>query len=442
MPAHVNHNQFTSPLPPTEVFSLQKDEMLAINPAMPLFGPNQEGQRNNGLANVIADFTVHEPFSADTAQLSFLEFDLPLPNGEGTVKTLFLSRVTVADTGKQQYLKEHTINVRPDETGFTERHIKALGLSGTMVDSVYFERDASGTLFVRNNSDKMDLSVTAQTSAAWKPFEADPTPTTPDIEEGFSADYTMNAKEAARMHGLYNPDTNMFGKEGGKLRKVIDRNTPSTEIDGMVDIRPWLAGDEALVIDSQEPEHAEEYKNFLNQFNDRLRRLPELTERGIIESIKETVRDAMAYDLGFTSQISDEVKTKSAGQRKVNLALYLRAKRGVCRQMALAEAWLAGEATKGGLLSGVFTAEVNEVYERGGHEWGRYTPADVNSEPLAVDAAQNFVGTLSESLQDNINGQNRWEYFRPGEKASYRQRLLGRQAAANADTVPRFRRAS
>lgn len=237
-------------------------------------------------------------------------------------------------------------------------------------------------------------------------------------EDAYMARHTINAVRLAKLRGYLN-EKGDFGH--------LPHITRDTEItDGMVDIRTWGAGGEAIVIDSRDKgdsEYAEYEKlvglfekkfNIARQFSGR-----ELDERDILRAVYESVSDALEYDLNYVDGVTKTVAEMAQGRREINLSWFLHDGKGVCRQMALAAGWLGTQAKLNGLLSGKMTADVNQRRaDNAAHEWARYTAKD--GTVYILDPAQGFFGTLAESLRSN-----RWNYFHEGERRKYDNQIGG-----------------
>ncbi len=259
----------------------------------------------------------------------------------------------------------------------------------------------------------------------------------------FSPDHTMTAEDAARLQGLLRKDgpkeTEMFAG-----RPTIGRDT--FPIDGHVDIRSWVAGGEAIVVDSKKyPKEFNELRASLDSKLEKAAKIglfqknrnASLSVEEIINAIYETVNEAMSYDMAFVNAESEDVASGNNGHRKAALNNYLMAGKGVCRHMALAVSWLGGDAFERGMLNGRFTTEVNQSDTgRGAHEWSRYV--DTNSgEVYIIDVAQHFVGKLADTLDKKPSGREYWGYFRnKEERDAYRQVKLAGKLIEGAGIIP------
>lgn len=200
-------------------------------------------------------------------------------------------------------------------------------------------------------------------------------------------------------------------------RVPIGRDTIINGADAYVDIRSWIGGGEAIVVDSQK--YPQQFEKLMTSYEQQLHvrgaRAKHASEVIKLRALYETVRGAMQYDLAFVNGLSEKMSIKdSSGKRKVSLNTYLSEGKGVCRHMALSVAWLGGELARQGKLEGTTTAEVNQsLRDNAAHEWARYTAKD--GTVYILDPAQQYFGTLADSLGQNHS----WEYFRPGERMKY-----------------------
>lgn len=241
------------------------------------------------------------------------------------------------------------------------------------------------------------------------------------------AQHTSLALRNAEREGLLDKTGELFAG-----RKVITRDTTigGRNPEGTVDIRAHVAGDEAIVVDPEkDPEPYDALRNlFIQKVRDVAQWGPNQypTEEDILAAVQQTIRESMQYDLEYANAVSAEQMANGGGARKVNLSRYLWDGKGVCRHMALAAAWLGGEAAEYGLLPGRMTAEVNQrVSDNSAHEWARYTAPD--GRVYIVDPTPGgYVGLLEGSINSG------WNYFREGEREEYLQRArvhkLGRLA--------------
>lgn len=227
--------------------------------------------------------------------------------------------------------------------------------------------------------------------------------------------HTASAEEHARLMGhLY--ETVEGKRFGGRI--PIGRDTTIDGGDAYVDIRSWVAGGEAIVVDSKK--YPTEFQKMIGDYNTAH---AELVRQGMggeeakLKAIFDTVSNTMEYDMDYVNNMEDFARSpasRAGNQRKVTLNSYLKDGKGVCRHMALAVAWLGGELARHGVVSGSMTAEVNQrSKDNAAHEWARYTATD--GTVYILDPAQKYFGTLAESL----NRERTWEYFRPGEKLKY-----------------------
>jgi len=252
-----------------------------------------------------------------------------------------------------------------------------------------------------------------------------------DDSYDYDSSHTMNANELARMKGLQTE------RNGFVNRPTIGRDT--FPIEGHVDIRAWLAGGEAIEVDSTK--NAEVYENLRQElytaltaviYEDQANGRVMSDDQKVVEAIYRTVEQGMTYDLGYANLVSDYYKNIGSEERIVPLAQYIQARKGVCRHMALTASWLGGEASRIGWAKGRFTTEVNQSTQgNGAHEWARYVGAD--GEVYIIDPAQRFRGKLIDTLDKAPEGHERWGYFRDkAERDEFRQRKLGARITSAA----------
>ncbi|MDB5169521.1 MAG: hypothetical protein JWO41_877 [Candidatus Saccharibacteria bacterium] len=238
----------------------------------------------------------------------------------------------------------------------------------------------------------------------------------------YTAVHTIKADELARERGMLQERPDESGADTAEVARIfanrerVSRNT--TDFEGKVDIRSWVAGDEAIVIERKSLPAG--YNKLNNAFYQRASQAT--NNREIIKSIYDAVGDTMDYDLPFTTVQSDAL---TSNHRKINLGVYLDEGKGVCRHMSLAAAWLGSELSKQGIVKGVFTSEVNQrelkngegSTERDAHQWTRYTGID--GQVLILDPAQKFFGTLEEAYD-----RKGWDYLRDNEREAFQAKRL------------------
>ncbi|MGB4967429.1 MAG: hypothetical protein WBO35_04475 [Candidatus Saccharimonadales bacterium] len=232
--------------------------------------------------------------------------------------------------------------------------------------------------------------------------------------DAYVAEHTISASERAELLGYLAVGVSDTG-EIVKLfagREIITRDS---EVGGSatasVDIRSWVAGAEAIVVDSKREETRQIYEEYFNTVRKKINEKSKsndwgYTEQMAVEAIFETIYEKMSYDLAYVNDISARLAADQNGTRKIDLSFYMQDGKGVCRHMALLAAWLGGELKQAGYLKGKMTAEVNQNSEVGAHEWARYTAAD--GSVMIIDPAQRYMGSLGNSES--------WDYRRPEEK--------------------------
>ena len=215
-------------------------------------------------------------------------------------------------------------------------------------------------------------------------------------------------------------------------RRLITRDSTigGTHPEATVDLRSWSAGGEAIVVEVDD-DPSGDYARLKQSVFDRIEALygqggksrqQALTESEILKVINETVVSAMVYDLSYVDTLSEKLVAQGEEWRLVNLDYYLRAGKGICRHMALAAAWLGGELSELGMLSGRLTAEVNQrVADNAAHEWARYT--GTNGEVFIIDPAGKYFGRLGDPSAP-------WNYLRPEEQWMAKRQVAGGLALA------------
>ena len=238
---------------------------------------------------------------------------------------------------------------------------------------------------------------------------------------GHLSTHTMTAEQKAVVNDLLRRNKKTGEMEYSGSRPVINRNT--TDPEGMVDIRSWVGGGEAIVVDSKKEPLP--YRELLQKCDRKLTESGAFTEKDVLKAVFETVTETIMYDLDYADNTADEIATKS---KKINLSVYIEEGKGVCRHMALACQWLGArlkEQYPALFEGGEFTAPVNQrEKDNAAHEWVRYT--NPKGKVYIIDVAQNFMGTLEDVVHETARGAERWEYFTDAdEKKRYEKLLLG-----------------
>ena len=130
-----------------------------------------------------------------------------------------------------------------------------------------------------------------------------------------------------------------------------------------------------------------------------------VVKRGkILRTVFDTVKESMPrQDYEAVKEIIRKYGVQEDG--KVSLGVFLEEGAGVCRHDALACSALLERFKEEGTIKGVASLDRNSTH-LGGHAWCRYTNS-IN-EVFILDVAQNFLGRLEESLNED-----RWAYQRP-----------------------------
>ena len=228
----------------------------------------------------------------------------------------------------------------------------------------------------------------------------------------YSANYTEAAVALAGTKHLIDAE----GKFAG--RNII---THTTEIGGYskatVDIRSWMTGSEATIVDATDPHLTPELTHQYDEYRSsvfkkvalgQMQRNRALTPLEIGAFIKGTIRERMDYDPNWVEKLSDELSLQSPDHRTVNLATYMYEGKGVCRQMGILAAWLGGELKAQGIIDKPTVALVNMNVIDGGHEAAIILGDNPDgSDSVVIDPAMDYVGPpLAEH----------WDYRTPEQK--------------------------
>jgi hypothetical protein len=266
----------------------------------------------------------------------------------------------------------------------------------------------------------------------------------------YESTHTMHKNELLKLLGKHRQEDGVeyFVDSLGKSREIITRDT--FPIEGKVDVRSFSRDGykgEAIVVDSLsgDNESRSHYEALLTTTMTKIakeskRYSRNLSELEVAKIIGDTVGQKMEYDLKYVDELSEYIAKNRPEDRKINLSVYLAGGKGVCRHMGLASAWLGGELVKAGLLDGKITTQVNQSTKgNGAHEWARYTPKN-GGEPIIIDVAQGFTGTLSDVYQKTAKGERIWGYFKDAEEqGKYKQLVESREAIAKEQNKkPRF----
>jgi len=132
----------------------------------------------------------------------------------------------------------------------------------------------------------------------------------------------------------------------------------------------------------------------------------------------------MRYDADRTKTLCEQYRNER-GLSILDIAVYLRARVGVCRHQAIAAAYIEKRLIEDRHLSGRVGLERNVVIDRdgiGGHAWAVnrgtvvYRLADVaipSLREVVIDPAQDFTGTKVRAA-----GEKRWDYALPTDNIS------------------------
>lgn len=224
------------------------------------------------------------------------------------------------------------------------------------------------------------------------------------------------------------------GKFAG--RPIIDYRTQlGGNNEPAVDINSWGAGGEAIVVGIARETDKQAYAELRQTFADKIAAIEHWSghkpaERDVLRAIGETVAEKLEYDLPFVNDATDRLKKLSPESQKVNLSFYLDMKKGVCRHMSLAAAWLGGEAKTMGLLNGKMFVQANQdVRDNAAHQWVRYKDKEGNVSIIDPTlGGKEAVQTLKEAY----NNPRSWYYMEEGEQVQLDRERNRAAALGNA----------
>ena len=160
---------------------------------------------------------------------------------------------------------------------------------------------------------------------------------------------------------------------------------------------------EEIVVD--DTKNIEQYEKVYQKLWDKIRaRQAEgvTFKEGLLDDVYETALETLQFDDDYADAVADEFTDK-----KVPLAGFIDAGKGVCRHQALLTAYLLERLGREGYVAGKASVDRNVVPGLGGHAWARYTNS--SGEVYILDPAQEFRGLLRDAPKDG------WKYERPDE---------------------------
>lgn len=248
-----------------------------------------------------------------------------------------------------------------------------------------------------------------------------PVPSPRQTHEDADWSYTVDASEIRRLRAE--------SEVKGKNRHSITRDSPILE-----GISEGRYGKEAIVVD---------YNDSPGAYEDALRDVIELSmEDGrvdkskILNAVFDTVSERMPYSLEGVDEIFKYIG--EVDNRKIGLSAFIDAKTGVCRHQALFAGALLELLKEKGIIRGAVSFDRNINWkqngEPGGHAWARYTNSA--GEVFILDPAQKFLGSLEESVGNNLTKGHGWDYARPEERQELRNKVLGRNPVTGMIEIP------
>lgn len=216
------------------------------------------------------------------------------------------------------------------------------------------------------------------------------------------------------------------GSETYQGRPLIERDSP---IAGGVYFGTY--GGEAIVVDPEK--YPDEYNKLFDEASARATVDGAVSRGHLLRAVFDTVKEAMPYSKNGVQTVLDTIainqnRLEFKSGTKVDLSSFLKRHTGVCRHQALAVGVTLERFKDEGYIRGDISVDRNinwdpsaDKREPGGHAWVRYTNS--NGKIFIIDVAQNYIGTL----EDSVSKAN-WNYLRPEEKTEYTNRLLGKAA--------------
>lgn len=179
-------------------------------------------------------------------------------------------------------------------------------------------------------------------------------------------------------------------------RPIIHRDSP---VNGGVYLGEGRR--EAIVVDFDK--HGERLKELYQTAKRRASVNGHVRRDAVLKSVFTTVEEALPIqDEEAVKALCKKLGVENDG--KVSLDVFIDAKTGVCRHLALTCAALLEIFKRDGHIAGNPSVDRNSDYA-GGHAWCRYTNS--GGEVFILDVAQHYLGELNDA------DKNRWAYKRP-----------------------------
>lgn len=188
-------------------------------------------------------------------------------------------------------------------------------------------------------------------------------------------------------------------------RRIIGRNTP---INGGVYVGSGAR--EAIVVDDRQ------YPQELMQVSQQLSAALERHVAGSGKNIFSYVYEVTKVNLGGSQKpetierLIEQDVARITGARgpdaTVPLNLFIKNRRGVCRQRALLAGYLIEQLIQKGKLKGKVSVDRNTIPGLGGHAWARYESPDGKA-VIIIDPSLEYVGPIAKAPKKV------WDYNRP-----------------------------
>lgn len=159
---------------------------------------------------------------------------------------------------------------------------------------------------------------------------------------------------------------------------------------------------EDIVVDDKEAGHSEQYNELYAKLVEKLGGEGNMDvsnlKKKALNAAYDTVLEWMSYDKEFVDKMSDD-----ASNGEINLSEYIKQRKGVCRHMGIAVAYLLERLKREnpGTITGTVTYKrtmgLDARGNRGGHGWTSYENS--GGEIRVLDVAQGFIGRLEKALE-------------------------------------------
>jgi hypothetical protein len=231
----------------------------------------------------------------------------------------------------------------------------------------------------------------------------------------YSAEYTYAALRVADIRHLLDEEGLFAGREVITSKAEVGGDSKHT-----IDIRNWLTGTPAVIVDPNDPEISDEERAlYRKHFKGAVHRLDstemqkgaEASRTEIGWAINDAVRATLQYDREWVERHNKNFESMPAAARVENLSAVLRSGRGACEHMMLLTAWTGGEFRKIGLLDRPVVPLIGMHEEQGGHAAAMIMGEKPDgSDAIVIDPATSPKGYVGPPLA------NHWDYRTPEQR--------------------------